>query len=377
MPSYEKSKASGLWSCRFREVNEAGETHQKRLSGYKTKKDAQYAYEEYIKGEEEREAAKKAAEEAKKRAPDEMTFGEVYALFIDFKRQRVKPSTLYDMTKKVEDKIIPFFGDLKISKITPATVLEWQNSLGEFSYYYKKNLFSFLSAIFGFGEKYYATTNVTRNVDRPRNTEAKKEMEIWTPEEFAAAVATEKDRTYAAFFTTLYTLGCRRGEALALSWSDVDFKKNTITINKSVTFKSVNKKSGQSYELTTPKNKGSVRTVAAPPFLLDILKALKSEKNAADGAFVFGETNPLPATTIERRLTNCAKNAGVKRIRIHDLRHSCASYLIHAGVSIVAVSRQLGHTDIEQTLNTYSHMLPDDREQVRSNLQALGEKIGM
>ena len=70
MPSYEKSKASGLWSCRFREVNSLGETHQKRLSGFKTKKEAQYAYEDYIKGEEAREAEKTAAEEEKKTAPE-------------------------------------------------------------------------------------------------------------------------------------------------------------------------------------------------------------------------------------------------------------------------------------------------------------------
>ena len=375
MPSYERNKNSGLWSCRFRETDEKGETHQKRLSGYKTKKDAQFAYEDYIKAEEEREAAKKAEEEAKKRLPNEMTFSELYSLFIDFKRTRVKSSTLYDLTTKVNERILPVFSDMKIKDITPATVLAWQTTVEKYSYHYRKNLFSFLSAIFGFGEKYYNTANVTKNIDRPRNLEAKKEMEIWTPEEFSAAISTEKNPIYSAFFKTLYTLGCRRGEALALSWSDVDFEKHTVNINKSITFKSTNKKSGQSYELTTPKNKGSVRTVAAPLFLLDIIAALKPQKNAPEPPFVFGGESPLPATTIDRRLKNCADNAGVKRIRVHDLRHSCASYLIHSGVSIVAVSRQLGHTDIEQTLNTYSHILPDDREQVRNNLQALGDKI--
>ena len=200
-------------------------------------------------------------------------------------------------------------------------------------------------------------------------------MEIWTPEEFSAAISTEKNPIYSAFFKTLYTLGCRRGEALALSWADINFEKQTININKSVTFKTINKKEGQSYEITTPKNKGSVRTVAAPQFLLDILLGLKPEKNATEPPFVFGGESPLPATTIDRRLKNCADNVGIKRIRVHDLRHSCASYLIHSGVSIVAVSRQLGHTDIEQTLNTYSHILPDDRSQILNNLQALADKI--
>ena len=67
--------------------------------------------------------------------------------------------------------------------------------------------------------------------------------------------------------------------------------------------------------------------------------------------------------------------SGVKRIRIHDLRHSCASLLIHKGVSIVAVSRHLGHTTIEQTLNTYSHMMPDDRTMILKTLSSIEGQI--
>ncbi|MBQ1263495.1 MAG: site-specific integrase [Oscillospiraceae bacterium] len=374
MPSYEKNKSSGLWSCRFREINEVGETHQKRLSGFKTKKDAQYAYEEYIKEADEREAAKKAAEEEKKRAPNEMLFADLYEAFKAYKVQRVKPSTFYDMDKKTSERILPFFSSFKIKDITPARVLEWQTSISSFSYNYQKNLFGFLTAIFSFGEKYHGIVNVTKDIDRPRNLEAKKEMQIWSPEEFSHAIQTERSPIYALLFTFLYTVGCRRGEALALGWSDINYADGTAKITKSVTFKSAKKAEGDRYELTTPKNKGSIRTVTVPPFLLEQLR--DAQKNAS-GAFIFGGDSPLPATTIDRHLTACATKGGVKRIRVHDLRHSCASYLIHSGVSIVAVSRQLGHTDIEQTLNTYSHLLPDDREQMRNNLQALGEKIGM
>ena len=66
----------------------------------------------------------------------------------------------------------------------------------------------------------------------------------------------------------------------------------------------------------------------------------------------------------------------VSRIRVHDLRHSCASLLIHKGVSIVAVSKRLGHTSIEQTLNTYSHMLPDDQKMILETLENLGTQLG-
>lgn len=375
MPSYERNKSSGLWSCRFRETDEKGETHQRRLSGYKTKKDAQFAYEDYIKAEEEREAAKKAEEEAKKRLPDEMTFESLYSLFIEYKRDRIKGSTLYDMDSKIQNKILPFFREYKISDITPATVLEWENSLKQYSYCYKKNLFSFLNAIFKFGAKYYNTANVTKDVDRPQKKKGNKKMLFWTPEEFSEVISREPKQPYNAFFMTLYTLGFRRGEAMALSWSDIDFAKKTINIDKNITYKTINKKEGQAYEITTPKNDGSVRTVAVPQFLLDNIAELRPKDNQPDPPFVFGENRPLAPTTLERRLTNAAKAAGVKRIRVHDLRHSCASYLIHSGVSIVAISAQLGHTDVHQTLNTYAHMFPNDQEQVRNNLQALADKI--
>jgi hypothetical protein len=195
-------------------VNEAGETHQKRLSGYKTKKDAQYAYEDYIKTAEEREAAKSAAEEEKRTAPDEMYFSELYTAFKAYKEQRVKPSTLYDMDMKITDKILPFFSSYKIKEITPALVLEWQNGLADYSFCYRKNLFSFLSAIFIFGEKYHGCSNVAKNVDRPRNLEAKKEMQIWSPSEFKKSRKHRKSpRVRSSVHLPLYGRLSERGSA--------------------------------------------------------------------------------------------------------------------------------------------------------------------
>ena len=376
MPSYEKNKSSGLWSCRFRETDETGATHQKRLSGFPTKREAQYGYEDYIKSVEERIKAKKAEEQAAMPDPGNMTFDELYEKFIEFKRTRVKETTLYDLTTKTKSRLLPFFTGKRMKDIKPATVLEWQNSLSEYSYQYKTNLLSFLSSIYAYGEKYHDIPNIINKVDRPRNLEGKKEMRFWAPEEFKKAIATIKSPEYRMFFTTLYITGCRRGEALALTWNDIDIDNKTIDIKKSVAFKV--KTGDKNYKITTPKNVGSNRTVAIPDFLIKELMEYKAWQSERKGGteFVFGGATPLPPTSILRILDEAAKAANVPKIRVHDLRHSCASYLIHAGVSIVAVSRQLGHTNIEQTLNTYSHMLPDDRTMIRNNLEALGTKLG-
>lgn len=376
MPSYEKNKSSGLWSCRFRVTDENGISHQKRLSGFPTKREAQYGYEDYIKSEEERKAAKFAAEQIETPDPNSMTFDELYAKFIDFKRTRVKETTLYDLVRKTESRLLPFFTGKRLKDIKPATVLEWQNSLSEYSFQYRTNLLSFLSSIYAYGEKYHDITNIMNKVDRPRNLEGKKEMLFWTPEQFQKAINTIGSPEYKMLFTTLYITGCRRGEALALTWNDIDEKAGIITINKSVAFKV--KTGNKNYKITTPKNIGSNRTVAIPDFLVKQLKEYKKwqTKNKPSTEFVFGGDTPLPPTSILRTLDEAAKTANVPKIRVHDLRHSCASYLIHAGVSIVAVSRQLGHTNIEQTLNTYSHMLPDDRTIIKNNLENLGTLLG-
>ncbi len=112
-------------------------------------------------------------------------------------------------------------------------------------------------------------------------------------------------------------------------------------------------------------------------FLCDALRdAKEAQKTASEGGpYVFGGKDPFPPTNLERTLTKAAAAAGVKRIRIHDLRHSCASLLIHKGVTIVAVSRHLGHTTVEQTLNTYSHMMPDDRTMILKTLSSVEAQI--
>ena len=92
--------------------------------------------------------------------------------------------------------------------------------------------------------------------------------------------------------------------------------------------------------------------------------------------FVFGGDRPLPPTSADRAFKSAIARAKVKPIRIHDLRHSCASLLISKGISIVAVSRQLGHSNVEQTLNTYSHMMPDDTTMIYNALDTLGTFLG-
>lgn len=371
MASYEQNKSSKLWSVRFREkVN--GKVKNQRLSGFKTKREAQQAYAEYAANQQ----LKALSESPKEQEKQSILFDTLLSDYMRFQKTRVKEATYYSIDHAISSRMLPYFKGKTIDSITPKTVLDWMDTLSDYSYRYKKKLLTYLSSIYSYGEKYYGIENITKKVDRPRNMEAQPEMQFWTPDEFSAFISQVKSPDYKMLFEFLYITGCRRGEALALSWNDIDIGKQTVRINKSVTFKA--KDGEKSFKVTTPKNAGSNRSVSIPKFLCNDLNEYRrwQSQNCTGDTFVFCGERPLPATSIAREMENAIRDAGVKRIRIHDLRHSCASLLIHKGVSIVAVSKRLGHTSIEQTLNTYSHMLPDDQKMILEVLENLGTGLG-
>lgn len=380
MPSYQKSPASGLWSVRFREVQADGATKIRRLSKhpltgekFRTKKAAQYGYADYL--------AEKAAAEAAKPSGGTLTppknktpLTALYRSFLAYKKQRTKPSTVYTVQKNIESQILPFFGGMDVEDITPALILDWLGTLSGLSDNYTRASFTNLGALLRFGEKYHGTPNPIKNVDRPRSSKPKPEMEIWTPEEFQKFILYIKEPVLGALFRFFYFSGCRKGEVCALTWADIDLDARTARISKSITAKSHDP--GKPYAVTTTKN-GKTRVISLPDALCTYLAAYKASlgADATPGAFAFGGSRPIPFTSLDRAFHAAREAAGVKRIRMHDLRHSCASILIHSGVSIVAVSRHLGHRDVEETLNTYAHMIPDDDALIRSAVNAVAEKI--
>ena len=312
MPSYEKSKSSGLWSVRFRETSD-GKTKNMRLSGFKTKKDAQFGYEDYLTEKKNRDA-----EEASK-APTpatvmDMKFEKLVELFYAFKKSRIREASYYDITKKIERRILPFFRGRTLKEITPATVLEWFDTLSELSYASVKWLTEMLSGVYTFAEKYYDVPNIMNKVDRPRNLEKKKEMLVWTPEEFSTFIKEVADPTYRHFFKFLYLSGCRRGEALALTWRDLDLDTGAVKVSKSIAFKGAEE--DKNYRVTPPKTPTSNRTIFLPAFFTEELKEYKAQLGADEAtpdSLVFGNTKPLPPTSITRTLNRAIEAAGVKK----------------------------------------------------------------
>lgn len=186
-----------------------------------------------------------------------------------------------------------------------------------------------------------------------------REMLFWTKEEYLkfADAMMDKPMSYYAF-EMLYWTGIREGELLALTSADFDFEKRTVTINKS--FQHLN---GRDI-ITSPKTEKSNRTIQLPKFLCDEMQDyLKMLYDVGLEDRVF----PITKSYLHREMDRGAKEAGVKRIRIHDIRHSHVSLLIDMGFSATAIADRVGHESIDITYN-YAHLFPSKQAEMADKL---------
>lgn len=167
-------------------------------------------------------------------------------------------------------------------------------------------------------------------------------------------------------YETLYYCGLRRGELRGLTWNDINFENNYLSVNKNVV--ATRGDEDKPYMVTTPKTKSSVRNIPVPKVLLKDLKEIYKVSSSHYGFnsswYVFGDTEPITNGKIRTRKNKNCKLASVKQIRIHDFRHSCASLLINSGATINVVAKYLGHTKIDETLNTYSHLFKNQMNEI-------------
>ena len=186
-----------------------------------------------------------------------------------------------------------------------------------------------------------------------------REMLFWTKEEYLkfADAMMDKPLSYYAF-EMLYWTGIREGELLALTPADFDFEKRTVTINKS--FQHLN---GRDI-ITSPKTEKSNRTIQLPKFLCDEMQdylKMLYDVGLEDRMF------PVTKSYLHREMDRGAKEAGVRRIRIHDIRHSHVSLLIDMGFSATAIADRVGHESIDITYN-YAHLFPSKQAEIADKL---------
>ncbi len=341
------TKDGRKWCFRVRYKNLSGVTKEYQSKAYLTKTEAQNAERQFF------------LELDKYRPDNDMTFKDLYLAFYDYQKDKVKETTLN--TYKDRIRYMKLLDDIKVKEFNIQNYEMWRKKILEYnlSNRTRNYIYKFLKTIMNFGTKWYGLNfnNVyPKMVNFTDPNEIKKEMEFWTYEEFNKFIQVEDDLVFKSFFKTLYFCGLRKGEIRALNWNDINFKNKTLTINKGLS-DNVNKKQ---YIITSPKTLASNRILPLPQEIIDNLMELKEYymqfTNFNENWFIFGGTHPLGDDKIRRRKNNNCKLANVKQIRIHDFRHSCASLLINNGADVTLVSKFLGHSKIDETLNTYSHM---------------------
>ena len=192
-----------------------------------------------------------------------------------------------------------------------------------------------------------------------------KEMQFYTWEEFKQFLSVIDDIKWRALFEVLFFCGLRRGELRGLSWDNIDFYNHELSVVKNV----VQEGESGDYIVTTPKTRTSVRTLPVPERVMNDLHELylqeKKQYGFTNKWYVFGDKEPLSAHILRHQKNKYTQESGVKQIRIHDFRHSCASVLINNGASIMIVAKYLGHAKIDETLNTYSLLATSESTSIR------------
>lgn len=225
---------------------------------------------------------------------------------------------------------------------------------------YLKTINNQLSCIFNYAVRYYnLKNNPCRKAGSMGKSNAEK-MNFWIKDEFMQFIdaVMDKRQSYIGFMV-LYWTGIRIGELLAITANDVDCSKKTISISKSY------QRLGRKDVITPPKTPKSKRIIAIPEFLAtDLQDYLDSFYELQGNDRIF----PFTKSFMESEMKRGIKLSGVKKIRLHDLRHSHASLLIELGFTPLAIAEWLGHERIETTMNTYAHLYPHKQSQMANKL---------
>lgn len=351
MPAYKDEK-TGKWFAKFYYTNWQGIKKQKWKRGFATKKEALGFERDFLE---------------KQSANPDMTFQNLYEIYMEDMAARLKQSTLLTKKAVLQTHILPFFGSKPINEIKASDVRRWQAKLmsspNNYSQTYLKKINTELNSIINYAKRFYdLNTNPCGKAGTIGKTKAE-EMDYWTYDEYIAFREGIKDKPLSYIcFEVLYWTGMREGELLALSPADIDLDNKTISINR--TYQRIEGKD----VFTSPKTRKSKRKIPIPDFLCQELSDYIQSRYMLDAD---ERLFPITKSYLSHEMIRGCKNTGVKKIRIHDIRHSHASLLINQGCDALMLADRLGHEKVSTTLNTYSHLFPHKQQELVHSLESL------
>lgn len=304
-----------------------------------------------------------------------LTYEQVYLEWWEQYKLDVKESTQITAKSRIATHILPMLGKHKIDKITPAVfqhvLNQWYTTVKHY-----KQIYHYACRVLTYAlQQGYIKEHPKHRIVMPKIKDIKKNKNktFYTKEElFHVLTALEKDskRMWYTLFRVLAFTGMRKGEALALTWQDIDFTKCKISISKTIA-NGLNK----TRVITTPKTIASNRVIAIDDVTLNILKRWRTEqarllialghKGIRGDQLIFSRIqtnsilNPCYPSQVLKHVCNLNK---LPLIKIHGFRHTHCSLLFEAGVPMKDVKERLGHADIQTTMNIYTHVTPDSKD---------------
>lgn len=366
MSVYKDSQNNGTWMFQKVVVNEStGEKKRLRQRGFDSKRSAEAA--EILA----------VSDFVKMTSKNVLLFDEVIKEYLNYKALRIKARSLIKINRLLDKFVTNQLQNKNMISYSQKDVNDFIDNLIKFSdsANYRNKVIALLKSIFHFAEvQYNLNNNPTKIIKGFKENKEKKNYNVYTFEEFTEFISTFSEATayeysYKVFFSVLYWAGLRRGECKALKWNDVSFEENTIRVDEQF----IDKDPVEGRVCTELKTESSYRTVVVDSSTMCMIRALfevkSKNKHISADDFIFTRMDsymPFADTTIELRNKRHAKRANLKRIRVHDFRHSFASLNYSLDIDPKTISVQMGHSSLTITLDTYVNMF-DDKLKDRAN----------
>lgn len=289
----------------------------------------------------------------------------------------IRPATLRRYTDLMRLHVLPSIGGVQLRRLTPLQLQalhpEWRDK--GLSPTTGRQVHYILHRAFRQAVRWrMIATNPCDLVDPPRRSSP--EMQTWDAHQTAAVLAAGDETSLAALWRLALLCGLRRGELLGLRWEDVDLDRGSLAVRRTLS-----RGMGGTWELGQPKTAAGQRSVALPASCVAALRTHRDRQaferqrlgELWEGhGFIFtGQLGgPLHVNVLDHAFRRLTATAGVPRIRFHDLRHTCATLLLAAGIHPKVVQERLGHSDVSMTLNRYSHVMPGMQQLAADALDA-------
>lgn len=301
----------------------------------------------------------------------EMTVNHLFDQWFELiMKRKVKETTFKEYTNATNYRIRPVFGEKKVTDLNAILLQQFINDLTDegLSPRYIEYISTILYGALETARKWkIITVNPLNDVEKPRPR--RKENVTWSREEadMFLKITQLNDLRLSTVISTALKTGARRGEILALKWSDIDFAQREISIERTLIYDK------EGYRFGSPKSDASIRKIVIGESLIQDLKNWKAQQNQMKMLFrkTFAEEDlvfttetgkPIFPRSLTSQFNKAIKIAGVPKIRFHDLRHTHATLCLEAGMSLKEVQDRLGHSSIRTTGDVYAHVTQNMRE---------------